>query len=142
MPSGPPQPLGQGAAPPDSNEHPASRRILNKLVAVLRGGGWEPRSEPDNWRDSGWWVELANGAELMLAHIEASKYWLQIVPTNPPSRLKSLFNRDAYAEADAIVSRCSKTLARELEAHSDIEARTWNWDGPADEGLPKPEVRH
>jgi hypothetical protein len=130
------------AAPPDSNEQPAGRRVLNELVALLQGGGWEPRSEPDNWRDSGWSVELANGAELILSHVEDSKYWIQIVPTNPPSRLKSLFKRDAYAEADAIVSRCSEALARELEAHSDIQARTWNWDGPPSEGPPKPEFRH
>ena len=105
---------------------------------MLQGGGWEPCSEPDNWRDSGWSVELANGAELILSHVGDSKYWIQIVPTNPPSLLKRLFKRDAYAEADAIVSRCSETLARELEAHSDIEARAWNWDGPPTKVRPSP----
>lgn len=130
------------AAPPDSDEHPAGRRVLDELLAALQGGGWEPHSEPDNWRDSGWSVELVNGVELILSHVGDSKYWIQIVPTNPPSRLKSLFNRDAYAEADAVVSRCSETLARQLEAHSSIEARAWNWDGPPDEGAPKPECRH
>ena len=130
------------ATPPDPNEHPAGRRVLDELLAVLRDGGWEPRSEPDNWRDTGWSVELAAGAELILSHVEDSKYWIQILPMNPPSLLTRLFKRDAYAEADAIVSRCSETLARGPEADSDIEVRAWNWDGPPDEGRPKPESRH
>jgi hypothetical protein len=82
----------------DKFAHPPGEPIAQKLAELLKPRGVST-SEIDNWRDSGWSIEVIyDGASYQIALAEAGDHslWMaQITPLNQPGTIARLFGAKA-----------------------------------------------
>lgn len=119
----------------DDDEHePPGHRLASRIESGLREAGVSV-SEADNWRDCGWFMQVAVGdaqLELALASTSEPRHWmLQIACVNDPGILARAFGKrfiDRTEEVFQVACAVHEYLAR-----LDCSNIRWRVDGHPDD---------
>ena len=123
--------------------HPSGAALARLLRDGLRQAGIMA-SEPDNWRDSGWSLEVRMESavqEVVVARARPGEWLIQVAPQPLAGLIQRLFG-PAEHPAAATTLQLARAIHQILSADRRVSRLRWRWDGPPrDEDPDQPVAR-